>query len=148
MIYVKWWAAVASWLLPLALQAQGMPQNLPAVQLNAGMHLIRAQVAQTPEQRQTGLMYRREMPPNDGMLFIFEAPSPQCFWMRNTPLPLDIAFIADDGSVVNVAQMQPFSDASHCSAKPVRYVLEMHQGWFAKRGVKAGSRIAGGPFKK
>jgi len=72
----------------------------------------------------------------------------RCFWMRNTLIPLSIAFLADDGTVVNIADMKPQSDESHCSAQPVRYALEMNVGWFAKRGVKPGSRIRGGPFGK
>ena len=128
--------------------AQGQPQTLPTIPLQAGMHLIRAAIAQTPEQRQTGLMFRREMPQHEGMLFVFDAPSTQCFYMRNTLLPLSIAFLADDGSVVNIADMQPQTLDSHCSAKPVRYALEMNQGWFSKRGFKAGDRIRGGPFGK
>ncbi|GAP33689.1 DUF192 domain-containing protein [Piscinibacter sakaiensis] len=132
---------------PARAAAEGRPQQLPTVQLNAGMHLIRAMVAQAPLERQIGLMYRREMAPNDGMLFIFEDRSQQCFWMKNTLLPLSAAFVADDGTVVNIADMQPLSEASHCSAKPVRYVLEMHQGWFAKRGIQAGSKLGGSPFR-
>ncbi len=127
--------------------AQGVPQDLPAIVLQAGMHQIRAAVAQTPEQRQTGLMFRREMAPHEGMLFVFEQASPQCFWMKNTLLPLSIAFLADDGSVVNIADMQPQALDSHCSAQPVRYVLEMHRGWFARRGIKPGSKIDGVPFR-
>ena len=135
-------------LAPLAAAqgSAGTPQTLPAITLQAGMHNIRAAVAQTPEQRQTGLMFRREMAQHEGMLFIFEQASPQCFWMKNTLLPLSIAFLADDGTVVNIADMQPQVLDSHCSSKPVRYVLEMNQGWFAKRGIKAGSKIAGAPF--
>ena len=128
--------------------APGQAQQLQATTLNAGMHNIRAQLAMTPEQRQIGLMYRREMPTNDGMLFVFEEPQPQCFWMKNTLLPLTIAFVADDGTIVNLADMQPMNEASHCSAKPVRYALEMNQGWFAKRGIKAGSKLGGAPFSK
>jgi uncharacterized protein len=128
--------------VPLA--AQEAPQlNLPVVQLQAGMHNIRAQVAATGEQRATGLMHRKEMPQQEGMLFVFEQPSPQCFWMKNTLLPLSIAFIADDGTVVNIEEMKPQTLESHCSAKPVRYVLEMNQGWFAKRGIKAGFKLTG-----
>lgn len=126
--------------------AQGVAQDLPAIALQAGMHNIRAAVAQTPEQRQTGLMFRREMAQHEGMLFVFEQASAQCFWMKNTLLPLSIAFLADDGSVVNIADMKPQALDSHCSAQPVRYVLEMNQGWFAKRGIKPGSKIAGKPF--
>ena len=126
--------------------AQGVAQDLPAIALQAGMHNIRAAVAQTPEQRQTGLMFRREMAQHEGMLFVFEQASAQCFWMKNTLLPMSIAFLADDGSVVNIADMKPQALDSHCSAQPVRYVLEMNQGWFAKRGIKPGSKIAGKPF--
>ena len=135
-------------LAPLAAAqgSAGTPQTLPAITLQAGMHNIRAAVAKTPEQRQTGLMFRREMAQHEGMLFVFEQASPQCFWMKNTLLPLSIAFLADDGTVVNIADMQPQVLDSHCSSKPVRYVLEMNQGWFAKRGIKAGSKIAGAPF--
>ena len=110
------------------------------------MHLIQAQVAQTPDQRATGLMFRRDMPANEGMLFIFEQPAGQCFWMKNTLLPLTAAFIADDGRIVNLADMKPQSTDSHCSTRPVRYVLEMHQGWFARRGIQAGFKLSGPPF--
>ncbi|MEW6693569.1 MAG: DUF192 domain-containing protein [Pseudomonadota bacterium] len=120
--------------------------DLPRVALRAGMHRIDAQVAQTPEQRAIGLMWRRELGPNEGMLFVFEAPAVQCFWMRNTYIPLTAAFIADDGRIVNMADMQPLDDTSHCSREPVRYVLEMAQGWFGKRGIAAGFRLAGAPF--
>jgi uncharacterized membrane protein (UPF0127 family) len=110
------------------------------------MHRIDAQVAHTPEQRTIGLMHRKEMPQHEGMLFVFEQPSKQCFWMRNTFLPLTAAFVADDGTVVNLADMKPHSTDSHCSEAPVRYVLEMNQGWFAKKGVKPGSKLTGKPF--
>ena len=126
--------------------AQGVPQDLPAVTLQAGMHNIRAALAQTPDQRQTGLMFRRSMAQHEGMLFVFDEPSQQCFWMKNTLMPLSIAFIGDDGTVVNVDEMKPQTLDNHCSDKPVRYVLEMNQGWFAKRGIKSGSRIGGAPF--
>lgn len=121
--------------------------TLPRVKLSAGMHQIDAQVAQSNEQRSTGLMFRREMPQHEGMLFIFEQPSMQCFWMKNTLLPLTAAFVADDGTIVNLADMKPQTLDSHCSVKPVRYVLEMNQGWFAKKGIKAGAKLAGRPFE-
>ena len=129
-------------------RAQSAPQmDLPRVALTAGMYRIDAQVAATPTQRQIGLMQRRDMPAHEGMLFVFEQPGVQCFWMKNTPLPLTAAFVADDGTIVNLADMQPLSEDSHCSAKPVRYVLEMNQGWFSQRGLKAGSKLAGTPFQ-
>ncbi len=127
--------------------AQPTAQQLPVTRLSAGMHLITAEVAATPMERQIGLMHRSGMPANHGMLFIFEEPGAHCFWMKNTLLPLSIAFLADDGSVVNIADMQPHSEASHCPKKPVRYALEMNQGWFDKRGLRAGSRIGGEPFR-
>jgi uncharacterized protein len=138
--------ALASSLLPAAAQEPQM--NLPRVKLSAGMHQIDAQVAQTNEQRANGLMFRKEMPQHEGMLFVFEQPSVQCFWMKNTLLPLSTAFVADDGTIVNVEDMKPQSLDSHCSAKPVRYVLEMNQGWFAKKGVKPGSKLVGEPFSR
>ena len=129
--------------------AQTEPQpRLKTTALTAGMHVIQAELARTPEQQQIGMMYRRSMGANEAMLFVEETAGVRCFWMRNTLIPLSIAFIADDGSVVNIADMQPQSDESHCSTKPVRYALEMNVGWFAKRGIKAGSRIRGGPFGK
>ncbi|MGC1174854.1 DUF192 domain-containing protein [Polaromonas sp.] len=129
--------------------AQNAPQtSLPRARLSAGMHQIDAQLALTPEQRQIGLMFRQEMPQTEGMLFVFEQPAQQCFWMKNTLLPLTAAFVADDGTVVNLADMKPQTTDSHCSEKPVRYVLEMNAGWFAKKGIKAGSRLSGQPFVK
>lgn len=127
--------------------AQDTPQlNLPRIQLSAGMHQISAQLAMTQPQRATGLMYRRDMPTHEGMLFVFEQAAEQCFWMKNTLLPLSIAFVADDGTIVNLADMKPQTTDSHCSTQPVRYVLEMNQGWFAKRGIRAGFKLAGKPF--
>ena len=127
--------------------AQNAPQlALQRVELTAGMHRIDAQVAQTPQERQIGLMHRQEMPAQEGMLFIFDQPAVQCFWMKNTLLPLTAAFVADDGTIVNLADMKPQTTDSHCSTKPVRYVLEMNQGWFGKKGIKAGFRLGGAPF--
>ena len=128
--------------------AQDQPQtNLPRVKLTAGMHQIDAQVASTVDQRMTGLMHRKEMPQQEGMLFVFEQPAQQCFWMKNTLLPLSIAFVDDDGTIVNIDEMKPQTLDSHCSAKPVRYVLEMNTGWFSRKGIKAGHKLAGAPFR-
>jgi uncharacterized membrane protein (UPF0127 family) len=118
---------------------------LPQVQLSAGIHVIHAEVAKTEESRRTGLMFRDKLENNDGMLFVFEAPDVQCFWMHNTTLPLSIAFIADDGTVVNVDNMAPETDTTHCSKKPVRYALEMAQGWYHDHGISAGKKIDGLP---
>ena len=140
-------ALVASLLWAGTASAQDGPQRLPAIRLTAGMHLIQAELAQSPDERSTGLMFRTAMGANEGMLFAFEQAGTQCFWMKNTLLPLSVAFVADDGSVVNIDEMKPQTLNSHCSTRPVRFVLEMNEGWFAKRGIKAGARLQGAPFK-
>jgi uncharacterized membrane protein (UPF0127 family) len=117
--------------------------TLPIKKLSAGMHVIQAEIAATPESRTTGLMFRKALAPNHGMLFVFDQANVQCFWMRNTFIPLSIAFLQDDGTIVNIADMTPQSDQSHCSSKPVRLALEMDQGWFASRGMTAGKKILG-----
>ena len=141
-------ACFASLLLALPqAQAQSAPQpRLPTIDLQAGIHIIKTELAITPEQQQVGMMFRREMGTNDGMLFISEESGQRCFWMRNTLVPLTIAFLADDGTIVNLADMDAQSDRSHCSSKPVRFALEVNRGWFAKRGLKAGAKIKGKPF--
>lgn len=142
-------AVSAALLSPLWTWAQDGPQmNLQRVKLTAGMHLIDAQVALTPEQRQIGLMLRKDMPQHEGMIFVFEQATEQCFWMKNTLLPLTAAFVADDGTIVNLADMKPQTTDSHCSSQPVRYVLEMNKGWFAKKGIKAGSKLGGPLFSE
>ena len=133
----------------LAAQAQTGPQpKLQTVELTAGMHVIHTELAITPDQQATGMMFRRGMGGNDGMLFVNEDSGMRCFWMHNTLVPLTIAFVAEDGTIVNLADMAPRTDDSHCSAKPVRYALEVPLGWFAKRGLKAGLKLRGGPFGK
>lgn len=131
--------AIVTALCPLAAAAEPLPQTT----LNVRFFQITAEVASTPSQRAKGLMGRKSLLPNHGMLFIFDSLSTPCFWMRNTPLPLTIAFVGDDGRIVNFSDMQPFSDQAHCPAQPVRFALEMEQGWFAKRGVLPGDPITG-----
>jgi uncharacterized protein len=139
---------IAALLTPGWTAAQQVPQtNLQRVKLTAGMHVIDAQVALTPEQRQIGLMQRKDMPQHEGMVFVFEQASQQCFWMKNTLLPLTAAFVADDGTIVNMADMKPETTDPHCSTKPVRYVLEMNKGWFSRKGIKPGSKLAGPIFE-
>lgn len=116
---------------------------LPVKQLTVGMHVIRAEVASNYENRARGLMYRKELAPNAGMLFVFPHPAVQCFWMRNTLIPLSIAFIADDGMIIDIIDMTPMTENSHCSSSAVRLALEMEQGWFAKRGITIGKKIGG-----
>ncbi len=136
---------LAAW--PVAAQ-DGPQPKLQTVPITAGMHLIQAELAVTTDQQATGMMFRRQMAANAGMLFVESSAGVRCFWMRNTLLPLSIAFIADDGTIVNLADMAPESEDSHCSEKPVRFALEMNQGWFTKRGFKPGTRLHGAPFTK
>lgn len=124
-----WQAAVAS--------------EMPVVELSAGVHRIQAEVAHTHQARTKGLMYRRSMPSNQGMMFVWPQEGRHCMWMRNTYLPLSVAFIDDQGRIVNVSDMAPRSEDLHCAAQPVRYALEMNQGWFAARRLERGARIAG-----
>lgn len=129
------------------LYAQTPQTNLETMNLSAGLYRLNVQVASTFEERQTGLMWHQSMPQNQGMLFIFERPSVQCFWMKNTSIPLSAAFLHDDGTIVNILDMPPFSTDSYCSTQPVRFVLEVNQGWFEKHGITAGNRISGEAFK-
>ena len=130
-----------------AFSQEGPQLNLQRIKISAGMHQIDTQLAMTPTERQIGLMNRPHMPAHEGMLFVFDEPTRQCFWMKNTLLPLTAAFVADDGTIVNLEDMKPQTLDAHCSTKAVRYVLEMNQGWFAKRGIKAGTKLSGTPFK-
>ncbi|MDO9235552.1 MAG: DUF192 domain-containing protein [Aquabacterium sp.] len=126
--------------------AQDQAQRLPTTVIGAGMHNIKAEVAQTPQEHEIGLMHRTSMGQNEGMIFVFERAGQQCFWMKNTLIPLAAAFIADDGTIVNVAEMKPQTLTPHCSTKPVRLVLEMNAGWFAKRGLGEGRKLTGEAF--
>jgi len=128
--------------------APAFAQQLPVAQLNAGMHLIRAEVAADYATRMTGLMHRVSMPSNAGMLFIFDEATTHCMWMKNTLIPLSVAFIDERGTIINVEDMAPQTEDSHCAGRPARYALEMNRGWFAARGVKPGSRIGGIPGVK
>ena len=123
--------------------APAAAQQLPTVQLTAGMHVIRAELAADYATRARGLMYRQSLGPNAGMLFVFDELAPHCMWMKNTYVPLSVAFLDEQATIINIADMQPLSEQSHCAARPARYALEMAQGWFAQRGVKAGTKIGG-----
>lgn len=126
---------------PAAAQGQAQP-TLPMVALQAGIHLVKAEVADDERKRAIGLMFRESLAPNHGMLFVFREKAGHCFWMRNTLIPLSIAFLDDDGTIVNIEDMAPRSEDSHCPKRPVRFALEMEQGWFGKRGLAAGAKLA------
>ena len=113
------------------------------MQLNAGIHLIHAEVADNDSARMRGLMFRRELAPNHGMLFVFDQPGQQCMWMRNTLIALSVAFVDDDGTIVNIEEMKPQTDQSHCALHPVRFALEMSAQWFSGHGIGPGSKLQG-----
>ena len=131
-------------LLAIAISGSALAlAELPAVQLSTGMHLIRAEVADSMGTRMEGLMHRKSMPQGAGMVFVFDENAAHCMWMKNTLIPLSVAFIDEAGAIINIADMQPQSEQSHCAARPARYALEMNKGWFAQRGIKAGAKLRG-----
>ena len=121
--------------------------GLPTLELKAGIYRIQAELADTPKSREVGLMNRTSMPTNSGMLFVFEQKAGHCFWMNNTKIPLSIAFIADDGKIVNIEEMLAEPTNNHCPKAAVRYALEMNKQWFAERVIVPGTVIQGLPKK-
>ncbi|MFC5303443.1 DUF192 domain-containing protein [Azospira restricta] len=130
-------------LIAAALLAGPAAAELPRVALTAGFHRIEAEVAATPDARAQGLMHRRALAPNQGMIFVFPATATHCFWMRNTPLPLSIAFLDESGRIINVDEMAPLTENNHCPQRPARFALEMNAGWFAAKGLTTGAAIGG-----
>ena len=117
--------------------------EMPRMELNAGFHRIEAEVAADLNNRTQGLMFRKSLAANQGMLFVFPRVDRHCMWMRNTLLPLSVAFLDEEGRILNVEDMQPQTETSHCAAGPARFALEMNLGWFAGKGLKPGVRIGG-----
>ncbi len=141
----RWRTPLIAVILAFAALPASAQQKFPVIPLTAGMHVIQAEIVANDRDRQRGLMFREKMGPNEGMVFVFDAPARVCMWMKNTPLPLSVAFIDESGSIVNIEDMKPQSTESHCAKKPVRYALEMNQGWFKKKNIKPGSSIRGLP---
>jgi uncharacterized protein len=133
----------AATLLAFGGPVRAQSNAMPTIQLRAGMHLIQAEVAATDADRQRGLMFREKLGPQQGMVFLFDLRAVHCMWMKNTLIPLSVAFLDDDGVILNIEDMQPQTEKSHCAAKPARFALEMNQGWFKQRGIRAGARIDG-----
>lgn len=127
----------------LAGTALAAAADMPRTDLTAGFHRIEAEVALNQADRMQGLMHRTQMAPNQGMLFIFPQADRHCMWMKNTLIPLSVAFLDDTGHIINVRDMQPQTETSHCADKAARFALEMNQGWFAAKGIKAGAAIGG-----
>ena len=120
-----------------------LAQPMPLAELGAGMYRIEAEVAHTAQARQVGLMMRKTMAPQRGMVFVFEHDATHCMWMKNTFLPLSVAFVDAQGKVINIEDMQPQTEDNHCAAAPARFALEMNLGWFRERGIKAGDVLRG-----
>ena len=131
-------------LVGLAMSAAALAQNaMPMMELSAGFHRIEAEVAANDQNRQLGLMNRKAMAVQHGMLFVFPQDNTHCMWMRNTLLPLSVAFLDDEGKVINIEDMQPQTEDNHCARRPARYALEMNLGWFTQRGIKPGVKLGG-----
>ena len=120
-----------------------LAQPMPLAELGAGMYRIEAEVAHTAQARQVGLMMRKTMAPQRGMVFVFEHDATHCMWMKNTFLPLSVAFVDAQGKVINIEDMQPQTEDNHCASAPARFALEMNLGWFRERGIKAGDILRG-----
>jgi hypothetical protein len=129
--------------LILALPVSAQQPQLPVLELFAGMHRVEAEVAASTDSRATGMMKRTRMAPQQGMLFVFPTLERHCMWMRNTLLPLSVAFLDDKGRIINVEDMQAQTDDNHCATQPARYALEMNMGWFKTRGLGEGFPMAG-----
>ena len=127
----------------LALLSSMSVAEMPRIDLTAGIYRIDSEVAFTDPMRQQGLMHRQSMPLNQGMLFVFPVPARHCMWMRNTNIPLSVAFLDREGKILNVEDMQPHTETSHCAVGAATYALEMNIGWFAQRGLGKGKKIAG-----
>lgn len=130
------------WLHELSHETHGLHvARLSPTVLTIGIHQVQAELAATPATRQQGLMYRSKLGASQGMLFVFAQPAKQCFWMKNTLVALDAAFIGADGRISRIVQMQPLDETAHCSTKAVGYVLEVNHGWFNKRRIKEGDEV-------
>lgn len=132
-------------LAAMLLTINAYSQDFPVTSLSIGVHLIKAEVATSDDQRARGLMFRQQLAPNEGMVFRFPEPRKVCMWMKNTLLPLSVAFIGADGKIINIEDMKPQTLDAHCGKKPARYALEMSQGWFRERNIQPGTAVSGLP---
>jgi uncharacterized membrane protein (UPF0127 family) len=120
-------------------------QKFPVIPLTAGMYVIQAEVATTEAQREEGLMFRQKLGPNQGMVFLFGSPAGVCMWMKNTLIPLSVAFLDGNHKIINIEDMQAQTLNSHCAQAPANYALEMNLGWFKQKNIKPGMTIEGLP---
>ena len=120
------------------------PQSVPLLaELGINAQRVKAEVARTPSERQTGLMHRKTLPAQQGMLFVYSRSDSLCMWMKNTLIPLSVAFIDGNGRILNIEDMQPNTRDYHCSAAPAQYALEMNLGWFRSKGINTGDKVRG-----
>ena len=117
--------------------------ELPTRTLTIGPNTLTVEVAATPQTRERGLMDRFSLRTDHGMLFVFESPQPLAFWMKNTYIPLSIAFVDASGHILNIEDMRPQDESMHWSRGPALYAIEMRKGWFADKGIAAGDRVEG-----
>ncbi len=132
-----------AYLLAIIAFSESADAQLRTMELSAGIHVIRAEVASTFETRMQGLMFRKYLGQNEGMLFVFPRAEEHCMWMKNTLIPLAVAFVDEKGRIVSISEMQPQTEASHCATAPARFALEMNKGWFASKGIKPGASLSG-----
>ncbi|MDX2220288.1 MAG: DUF192 domain-containing protein [Burkholderiales bacterium] len=125
---------------PARANAQG---PLPTMTVSVEGHAVKAEIAATFESRMKGLMHREKLGKNDGMLFVFDQVGYHAMWMKNTLIPLSVAFLDEEGRILNIAEMQPHSESQHMAAGPARYALEMNAGWFSERKIAPGARVKG-----
>src|SRR5450631_1740456 len=135
--------SILAFVIVTALSGIALADGLPTVQLTINSHRLVAEIAATVETRTVGLMHRFSLKPDHGMLFVFNAPQPLTFWMKNTFVPLSIAYIGADGKILNIEDMAPQTETTHPSKGPALYTLEMKKGWFAERGIAAGDQVKG-----
>lgn len=132
-------------LVACVLPVGGGAQDFPRISVSIGVHLVKAELAATQETRARGLMFREKLGQNEGMVFRFPAPRQVCMWMKNTLIPLSVAFIGADGRIINIEDMRPQTTDEHCSQQAALYALEMRQGWFKQRNIKPGELVSGLP---
>ena len=133
--------STAALLVALSFSTAYAQQTLPVNRFSVGINVIEAEVASTEPQRELGLMNRKQLGTNQGMMFIFDRPSGYCMWMKNTLLPLSVAFLDKEGVIVNIEEMLPQTETTHCATRAALYALEMSAGWFKTKGIKAGAKI-------
>lgn len=145
----RWIAArfLAALALALAASAAGADARLKTTTVRVGPHALKVEVVASDADRARGLMNRKSLGRNDGMLFIFDEPAYHSMWMKSTLIPLSVAFIDAQGTILNILDMEPETLDPHMSAGPSIYAIEVNKGWFAEKKVKAGDKVTGIPKK-